>query len=178
MGIEGFYQFFSLPKNISQNSKLIEKLRLHVRNKENLNIGALIKSGAILSHKTAHNLIPATGLNVVARRLAGETTYSLEVDYGALGSGSSAFTGASTQLNTEVYRKQAASQAYDANISYIDWFIESGDVADQTFEEFGAFIDGSGSANSGQAWSLLITGGWVKSGSIFISAAYTMTSVN
>ena len=136
---------------------------------------ALKKHGIILGVQAHHNLIPTVGRAVFAERIAGGTTYSGEVDWGALGSGSTAFNNASTQLNTEVHRTQASAQAQDDNIAYIDWFVASGDVADQTFEEFGAFIDGSASANSGQAFSLFVTGGWVKSGSIFISAQYTIS---
>jgi len=134
----------------------------------------LKQQGVVLNVSAAHNLVPTVGRNVLARLLAGDVTYSGEIDYGALGSGDTAFTNASTQLNTEVFRKQAASQAFDDNIAFIDWFIALGDVGDQTFEEFGAFIDGTGAADSGQAFSLFITGGWVKSGSMFISAQYTL----
>ncbi len=135
----------------------------------------LKKSGVILGAKGRHNLVVTTGRTVVARLLAGDATYSGEINYGALGSGSTAFTNASTQLNTEVYRKIASSQAYDGNIAYIDFFIAAGDVGNQTFQEFGSFIDGTASANTGQAFSLLITGGWVKSGSMFISCKYTIS---
>ncbi len=172
---KGFYRAFSLPENINENSKIVSMLREFSRGKTYLDIKTLIKSGALLDYKTAENIVPTTGRNVIARRLAGDTTYSLEVDWGALGSGTGAFTTASTQLGTEVFRKQASSQAYEDNIAYIDWFIEAGDVANQTFTEFGAFIDGSAAADSGQAWSLLLTGLWQKSGSLFVSATYSIT---
>lgn len=174
--ITGEYHAFGLPDWVTQDSEIIQRLREYSRT-GNLALSASLKRlGIIQWQDYRKNLIPTVGRNVLARRLAGDTTYSGEIDWGALGSGSTAFTNASTQLNTEVYRKQASSQAYDDNITYIDWFIASGDVANQTFQEFGAFIDGSASANSGRAWSLLITGGWVKSGSMFISGKYTLTN--
>jgi len=169
----GEYTAFSLAPWVEKGSKILDDLRLAVRTGNQSVIQSLKEAGVILEIKEARNIIPTTGRNVLARILAGDVTYTGEVDYGALGSGSSAFTNASTQLNTEVYRSQADSQAFDDNIAYIDWFIAAGDVADQTFQEFGAFIDGTGSANSGRAWSLLVTGGWVKSGSMFISGKYT-----
>jgi len=174
--IKGEYKFFNLAPWVKKTSKEVEMLRKYVKSGKTAILDELKRSGAVLGVKTATNLIPTTGRNVLARRLAGDITYSGEVDYGALGSGTTAFTNASTQLNTEVYRAQAASQSFDNNIAYIDWFIASGDVANQTFEEFGAFIDGSAAADTGQAWSLLITGGWVKSGSIYISAKYTINN--
>ena len=170
----GEYTFFSLAPWVTRGSRIIDELRHAVRTGNQTLIQALIDKGAVRRVQMNRNIIPTVGRAVWARRLAGDTTYSAEVDYGALGSGSTAFTNASTTLNTEVYRSQADSQAYDDNLAYIDWFIASGDVADQTFEEFGGFIDGTGAADSGQAWSLLITGGWVKSGSMFISAKYTL----
>lgn len=173
--IKGEYTAISLSKHIEKNNVFVHRIREAIRTNNKRTLLALHKMGVIIEMKTAENIIPTTGRNVLARLLAGDNTYTGEVDYGALGTAvSPSFTNASTQLGTEVYRSQADSQAYDDNIAYIDWFIAAGDVADQTFTEFGAFIDGTGSANSGQAWSLLATGGWVKSGSMFISAKYTL----
>ena len=173
--VTGEYMAISLAPWVTRKMKIVDDIRQAIRTQNWRILKALMDCGVILSVKEAHNIIPTTGRNVLARILAGDVTYTGEVDYGALGSAASpAFTNASTQLTTEVYRSQADSQAFDDNIAYIDWFIASGDVADQTFEEFGAFIDGTGAANSGQAWSLLKTGGWVKSGSMFISAKYTL----
>ena len=172
--IKGEYNIFSLAEWVKDNGPEIATIREYIKTADKALLAALQASGAILAHDFKTNIIPTVGRSVLARRLAGNTTYTGEIDYGALGSGTTAFTNASTQLNTEVYRKQAASQAYDNNIAYIDWFIAAGDVANQTFNEFGAFIDGTGTANSGQAFSLLLTGGWVKSGSMFISGKYTI----
>lgn len=171
--IKGEYWKCDIADWVEHGSALFEDIRNALRYQNNKLIDHLIQMGAISVPEYKQNLIPTTGRNVLARRIVGDTTYSGEVDWGALGSGTTAFTNSSTQLNTEVYRMQADSQAYDGNIAYVDWFVASGDVADQTFEEFGAFIDGTASADSGQAFSLLITNGWVKSGSMFVSARYT-----
>jgi hypothetical protein len=172
--IKGEYWAWSLAPWITRTSPILNDIRHAIRTGNKRLMQALIDTGAVQRMKYNTNLIPTTGRNVLARLLAGDTTYSGEVDYGALGDGNTAFTNASTTLNNELFRSQADSQAYDDNIAYIDWFVESGDIADQTFEEFGAFIDGNGSADTGQAWSLLVTGGWVKSGSMFISGKYTL----
>lgn len=121
----------------------------------------------------ATNLIPTTGHNVLMRLLAGDTAYSGEINYGALGTGAAAFTLASTHLTTETFRTTKNDAEAGDNIAYVDWYVAAGDVADGTYDEFGAFIDGTGSADSGQAFSLLLTGGWVKSGSMFISLKVT-----
>lgn len=174
--IKGEYKCFKLASDVREGDGLIQLIRKYIKLQDGGILGQIMASGKVFEVKEATNLIPTTGLSVLARILSGDTTYTGEVDWGALGSSSTAFTSASTELGAEVYRKQASSQAFDGNIAYVDWFIANGDVANQTFNEFGAFIDGSASADSGQAWSLLSTGGWVKSGSIFISAKYTLNN--
>lgn len=120
------------------------------------------------------NLTPDLGKNVLARLLCGDTTYSGAINYGALGSGTAAFSSSSTQLNTEVFRKLKVGEEVDGSTAYIDWYIASGDVANQTFNEFAAVIDGTGSANTGRPISLVLTGGWVKSGAVFITLSVTI----
>lgn len=173
--IKGEYFAFSLAPWVKRNSQIIRDIRHAIKTGNMQIIKALRDTGAVLDFKYNQNIIPTTGRNVLARLLAGDATYSGEVDWGAIGTGvSPSFTNASTQLSSEQFRSQADSQVFDDNIAYIDWFIASGDVADDTYTEFGAFIDGTASADSGQAWSLLATGGWVKSGSMFISGKYTL----
>ena len=177
IGIKGEYKFVKLSPKL-QDEKIerdvLPRLRIALRNNDKIELEKMRKENIIESINEKTNIIPTTGRAVLARILAGDTTYTGEINYGALGSGSSAFTNSSTKLNTEVYRKLTSSSSYDANIAYVDWFITTADVANQTFQEFGAFIDGTASADSGQAFSLLVTGGWTKSGSIFISAKYTI----
>lgn len=172
--IKGEYTIVGVAEHVERGSKLLNDIRMAIRQGNESLLKTFEDQGIIFNRKYETNLIPTVGREVLARRLAGNTTYTGEVDWGAVGDGNTAFTNSSTQLNNEIYRSQADSQAFDENIAYIDWFIASGDTPDDTFEEFGAFIDGTGTADSGQAFSLLITGGWVKSGSMFISAKYTI----
>ena len=168
-------EFFGLAPWVGKNSTAIQMLREFVKSRDYSILETLKRNGALLSHKEHHNIIVTVGRNVLTRLLTGDGTYTGEITYGALGSGTTAFTNASTQLNTEVYRKITSSASFDDNIAYVDFFIASGDVADQTFEEWATFIDGAAGADTGQAFSLLITGGWTKSGSMFISSKYTIT---
>ena len=175
--IKGEYQFVKLSPQLQDEKiekEILPRLRIALKHNDQIELNKMVDEKIIYQIKEKTNLIPTTGRNVLARLLTGDTTYTGEINYGALGSGDTAFTNASTKLNTEVFRKLASSASFDDNIAYVDWFIASGDVADQTFEEFGAFIDGEAGADTGQAFSLLITGGWQKSGSIFISAKYTI----
>jgi hypothetical protein len=124
-----------------------------------------------------HNIIVTAGFNVLARLLAGDTTYSGEINYGALGTKVSPVPVlGDTTLGTEAYRKLVASQSADTNIAYIDFFYAAGDC-NGTYTEFGNFIDGTAAADSGQLFSYIATGGWVKTAleSLFVSCEYTLT---
>jgi hypothetical protein len=166
--MKGAYRVLHLTRDLLPHE--IEQARLYVRGDDTAREGLPIER-----EQVATNLVPASGRNVFARLLCADTTYTGAINYGAFGSGSAAFSSTSTQLNTEVYRKAPAGSAADGNVAYADWYVYTGDVANQTFTEFGAVIDGTASANTGQAISLLLTGGWVKSGAIFVSLALTIS---
>src|SRR4051812_9111564 len=58
---------------------------------------------------TRENSIVMTGRTVFARRLANDTTYTGIINYGALGTGSTAVGDSQTALTTEVKRKLVAT---------------------------------------------------------------------
>lgn len=120
------------------------------------------------------NIVVTVGRSVIAQRLANVTTYTGIVNYGALGTSSTAVANADTQLGTEVFRKLVASASYTTNVAFVDFFYTAADT-NGTYQEFGTFIDGSGSANTGQLFSHVLTGGWVKSSSqsMSVNTQYT-----
>lgn len=177
--IKGEWTGYTLSKDIKEGDPVVSRLRSISRGEVNAEEGEKIirdlQAQKIITKVVRQtNIVPTVGRNVLARRLAGDTTYTGEINYIALGSGSTAFTNGSTQLNTETFRKIVSDAAFDNNIAYADVFIASGDVADGTFNEGGAFIDGTGSANTGRAFSLVVQS-FVKSGSMFISLKITIT---
>ena len=129
-------------------------------------------------------MITTRGRSVLAERLAGGTTYTGEITHGALGTGASPIpSNSSIKLDNEIYRNQAASQTFDNNIAYIDFFYDATEVpgAPVTITEFGNFIDGSDwsggtGKDTGRIWSYISTGGWVKTNtaSLFVSCRYTI----
>lgn len=98
------------------------------------------------------NITTTVGRAVLAKRLAGINTYSGNVSHTALGTSATAPSVADTQLGTETYRKALSSGTSSNNISYLETFFTAAEV-NGTFEEYGNFIDGSGSANSGQLFN-------------------------
>lgn len=122
------------------------------------------------------NLVTTVGRSVLAQRLANTTTYTGVINYGALGSSSTAVANGDTQLGTEVFRKVVASSSYTTNVAFIDFFYSKADT-NGTYQEFGTFIDGSAGANTGQIFTHALTGGWTKSASesMVVSSQYTIS---
>lgn len=117
-----------------------------------------------LREKVVKNLITTVGRSVLAQRLAVTTTFTGVINYGALGTGSTTPTNADTQLQTEVFRITVASSSFTTNTAFLDFFYTKAST-NGTYNEFGTFIDGSGTANSGQMFTHALTGGWTKSSS-------------
>ena len=178
IGIKVNIRTFTLAGWVEEKSKWIDLVRRFVMTGNQQIYSYLIEQGVILNYQSKHNLITTRGRNVLCRLLAGDTTYSGQVNYGALGTQASPSpSNSSTQLGTEVYRKLFASHTQDGNnIAYIDFFYAAADT-NGTYTEFGNFIDGTGSANSGRIFSYIATGGWVKSNlqSLFVSCQYTIS---
>ena len=177
LSIKANFDFFNLPADITDDSPILRALRLYVRTRRDDVLHDLKTAGIIEQHLNKQNLVTTRGRNVLARLLAGDTTYSGEINYGALGSSSTAVANSDTQLGTEVYRKIFASQSTDGNnVAYADFFYTAAETSG-TYQEFGTFIDGTASANTGRIFSHILTGGWVKSGAqtLFISAQYTIS---
>jgi len=162
-------------KNVDEND--IELLREGIRGKTFL-ITDLVKQGKIIEVKKQSNLIANVGISVIAQRLAGDDTYSLEINYGALGTGTTPPTSTDTTLETETYRFPVSSSAYDGNKAYIDFFVAQGDGTGN-YTEFGNFIDGTGDVDTGILFSKVVVD-WEKtaSDSLFISCEYTITTNN
>lgn len=98
------------------------------------------------------NITTTVGRAVLAARLGGDTTYTGIVNYGAVGTGSTAPAIGNTTLATETYRKALSSGTHVNNITYLENFYTAAEVSG-TLEEFGFFIDGTGTANSGQMFN-------------------------
>jgi len=113
---------------------------------------------------TFENQIVLVGREVFTRRLTNDTTYTGIINYGALGTGSAAITDADTVLDTEVKRKGVAVYSRTTDTATLRFFYSKADT-NGTYEEFGTFIDGTSTVDTGQMFNRVLTGGWVKSAS-------------
>lgn len=100
----------------------------------------------------AENLTTDVGRSALMARLSGTTTYTGTVNYGALGTSSTSPVVGNTTLGAETYRKALSSGTFLSNVAYLENFYTTTEVTG-TFQEYGFFIDGTGSANTGQLWN-------------------------
>lgn len=125
-------------------------------------------------YPTIRNLVATEGREVFARRLSGDTTYSGEITYGALGTSTTPPDTTDTQLGTETYRNQTASATYSSNIAYVTHYYSQSEC-NGTYKEFGNFIDGAAGANTGQLFTHVAVD-WTKSTTeiLVVDAKYTI----
>ena len=123
------------------------------------------------------NLITYEGFEVIGQILTGTYGSTGEITHCALGTSTTAPSTSDTQLGTEVYRNAVASSAVIDNVTDITAYYSEAETSG-TYEAYGTFIDGTGTADSGKMWTHVLTGGWTKSSSeaLVISVTYTMTS--
>jgi len=106
----------------------------------------------LVKQTVVENITTTVGRSIIIQRLAGFTTYSGTVNYGALGSSPTTPSVGDTQLGTETYRKALSGGTFASNVAYLENFYTASEVSG-TFEEYGFFIDGNAGANTGQLFN-------------------------
>ena len=99
-----------------------------------------------------------TGKSLILSRLASNNTYSLNINYGALGTSATAPAITDTQLTAEGARQPVSLQTIASNILTLQFFFADATLPNNTYNEFGTFVDGSASANSGQIFNHILFG--------------------
>ena len=113
------------------------------------------KTGKLKRVYKKKNTIQLAGRNVIARRLANETTYTGIINYCVLFSGSPA---------TELFRKTCFSNTYDDDDARaLLSFVFGKDEAVGTFTKLQTVIDGTAGVGTGQVWTeVILSPGFVK----------------
>lgn len=96
------------------------------------------------------------GKDIIIQRLIGINTYTLNLTYGEIGTGSTTPAITDTALTTPVARASlntAVSQDIGNNQAQIQYFFPDNTLTNSTYKEFGCFIDGSASLGSGQLFN-------------------------
>jgi hypothetical protein len=91
-----------------------------------------------------------TGLNLILDHLNSDNTYSLNINYADIGTGTNTPAYADTTLQTAVSRAVKANGTVSGSILSLFFFWADANLANGTYREFGAFIDGTATVSTGQ----------------------------
>lgn len=120
-----------------------------------------------------HNLVVAVGRANIAAVLNGEVVSASAISYGALGSDNTAVNSADTTLGNEVARKLFSRRVRTNAQIVFDFFYSQADT-DGTYEEFGMFIGGTATLDSGTLFNHALTGGWSKTDTEAMTVSVTI----
>lgn len=82
----------------------------------------------------------ATGINLLARLLANDNTYPIAITKAKIGTGTTAPTDADTDLQTPTFTKNTvADQSVAGSTAIISFFLNTTELANGTYTEFGIF---------------------------------------
>jgi len=152
--IEGIPEAESIDKQLSQ--------AVDMPNEIYSRLVARLKELCDFREYTFQNQVHLSGRSIFARLLVDDTTYTGEINYGALGTSTAVIADSDTTLTTEVARKGIATRSRTDDSVSIDFYYSKGDT-NGTYEEFGCFVDGTATADTGQMFNRVLTGGWDKS---------------
>lgn len=99
-----------------------------------------------------------TGRNLIAQRLGGTNTYTLNATHADIGTGTNAPANSDTQLQTPSVRAAKTSQVISGNVVTLQFFFSDAALPNGTYREFGTFIDGTGTLSSGQLFNRVLFG--------------------
>jgi hypothetical protein len=97
---------------------------------------------------------PNYGLDLIIQRLVGVNTYSLNILYGEIGTGATAPALSDMGLTTPTNRAAVGfQQNYGSTDAIVQFFFSDSQLANETYSEFGTFIDGNTAIGSGQIFN-------------------------
>jgi hypothetical protein len=97
---------------------------------------------------------PGYGLDLIIQRLTGNNTYSLNVLWIELGTGSTTPTVNDTALTTPSLRLPVSFQEdYGATDAIVQAYVADANLPNGTYNEVGSFVDGTSSIGSGQIFN-------------------------
>lgn len=97
---------------------------------------------------------PNYGFDILIQRLVGLTTYSGTITFGEIGTGNTAVAIGDTALTASSVRAAVSfSEDYGNTDAIVQFYFPDGSLTNQTYYEFGTFIDGSSTPGSGQLFN-------------------------
>lgn len=116
-----------------------------------------MRDGYLATPVVQKNLVmqsPNYGKDIIIQRLVGINTYTLNILFGEIGTGTATPTVTDTALTTPTNRAAVAfQQDFGTTDAVLQFFFPDSVLANTTYTEFGTFIDGSGTIGSGQLFN-------------------------
>ncbi len=99
-----------------------------------------------------------TGRNLIAQRLGGQNTYTLNVTHADIGTGTNAPANSDIALQTPTVRSGVANQIVAGNVVTLQFFFPDSLLPNGTYQEFGTFIDGASTISTGKLFNRILFG--------------------
>jgi len=97
-----------------------------------------------------------TGKSLILNRLNADNTYSLNITYGDIGTGTNTPAVSDTTLQTPTVRVAKANGSVSSNILSLFFFFSDAVLANGTYREFGSFVDGSATVSTGKIFNRVL----------------------
>lgn len=129
-------------------------------------LNEILDEGFIATALVQNNLVVSSsghGRNLFVQRLTGDNSFTLNITHGEIGTGSTPPTNADTALTTPTDRVAVTLASASNNVATLRFFFADGDLADDTYNEFGTFVDGTITIGTGQMFNhALFASAYVK----------------
>lgn len=99
-----------------------------------------------------------TGISLLLQRLIGTNTYSANITHADIGTGSTAPTDGDTVLDTAIARAVRGAESISGDQATLSFFFPDALLPDDTYNEFGTFVDGTISVDTGQIFNRIVFG--------------------
>lgn len=140
------------------------------------------RTGELRAAVSAGNIVLSSadrGLDLILDRLAGTNTYSLNVTHCDIGTGSTGPTEADTGLVAAVARAAKVDATVSGKQVIIRFFWADADLANGTYREIMAFIDGTATLGTGRPLNRALFGSaYVKGSNTDTTVELTLTLSN
>ena len=117
-----------------------------------------------------------TGIDIILDHLIGDATYSLNLNYADIGTGSNAPALTDTQLQTPSARAGRVTASVTGATATLRFFFTDAALSNTTYREFATFSDGTSTISTGRIFNrILFTSPYVKTAGVDTTIEVTFT---
>lgn len=119
------------------------------------------KTGEVISVTKQKNRIMLgtnTGKSLILNRLGGDNSYTMNILYGEIGSGTNTPADGDTALQTPVARVALVDSVVASNVITLRFFFADGVLANGSYNEFGSWVDGNATIGTGKIFNRALFG--------------------